>query len=89
MNRRRAAGAIEWKNRLGRSEWQPATADGKREWLEETPDMPGFPPYYAPTWEYPEHSAGLDPCLYRSRRRAVRAARRAERREAAHTWEEA
>lgn len=79
---------VEWVNGVGRREYQPTTADGKREWLEELSDMPGFPPYYAPTWEYPEHSAGLDPCLYRSRRRAARIARRYEQREAANTWKE-
>lgn len=85
----RAASAIEWKNRHGRSQWQPVTADGRREWLEETSDMPGFPPYYVPTWKHHEDSAGLEPYLYRSRRRAKRVARHKDRREAAHTWEEA
>lgn len=81
--------ATEWKNGLGRSRWQPETADGKRRWLEEVTDISGFPTYFVPVWEHPIKSAGLEPSLYRSRRRAKRVARRAERREAANAWEEA
>lgn len=81
--------AVEWKNGLGCSEWQPATSDGTREWLKEVSDMPGYPTYFVPVWEHPENANGLDPYLYRSRLHAKFIARRRERRKAANTWKEA
>lgn len=80
--------AAEWVNGTGKREWQPVTAAGKRQWLEEVPDLPGHPPTLMPVWEYPQYATGLTPYRYRSRRRAARIARRYERREAAHTWKE-
>lgn len=79
---------IEWANGVGRREYQPVTADGKREWLEETPDMPGFPPYFVSVWEHPKCANELSPCLYRSRLHAAYVARRYARRKAANTWKE-
>ena len=77
------------ENGLGRSRWQPATADGKREWLRETWDISGGPTYVVPAWRHPENATGLRPRLYRSRLHASFVARRYERREAAKAWEEA
>ena len=80
--------AIEWKNRLGRSKWQPVTSDGKREWLRPVDDMRGHPAFL-PTWEHPRRAYGLQPRLYRIRLHASCVARRHDRREAARTWKEA
>lgn len=81
--------AVEWKNGLGYSEWQPATSDGTREWLKEVPDMPGFPTYFVSVWEHPENANDLDPSLYRSRLLAKFTARRREQLKAANNWKEA
>ena len=80
---------IKWINGTGRREYQPITADGNREWLEEVFDMPGLPTYFVPAWKHPKYANGLRPSLYRSRLRAALVARRYERREAANTWKEA
>ena len=79
---------VEWVNGVGRSEYQPATAEGKREWLRETFDMPGFPTYFVPVWAHPKNANELHPCLYRSRLHAACVARCYERSEAASTWKE-
>lgn len=81
--------AVEWVNGTGRREYQPATAEGEREWLEEVFDMPGFPTYLVPVWKHPKYVNGLNPRLYRSRLHAAYVARCYERRKAAYTWEEA
>ena len=81
--------AVEWVNGAGRREWQPATSDGKREWLEEVFDMPGFPTYFVPVWKHPKYVSRLGPRLYRSRIHAAYVARLYERRKAANTWKEA
>ena len=81
--------AVEWKNGLGCSEWQPATSDGAREWLKEVSDLPGFPAYFVPVWEHPENANDLSPYLHRSRLHAKFIARRREQRKAANTWKEA
>lgn len=80
---------VEWVNGVGRREYQPATAEGKREWLREDFDMSGFPPYLVPVWVHPKNANELRPRLYRSRLHAAYVARRFERREAANAWEEA
>ena len=81
--------AVEWVNGAGRRGYQPATADGKREWLKEVFDMPGFPMSLIPVWVHPKYANELRPRLYRSRLHAAYVARRYERRKAAHTWKEA
>lgn len=80
---------VEWVNGVGRREYQPATADGKREWLEELYDMPGFPLSLMSVWAHPRNANELRPRLYRSRLHAAYVARRYERRKAASTWKEA
>lgn len=74
---------VEWVNGVGRSEYQPATADGKREWLRETFDMA-----LVPVWAHPRSANELRPRLYRSRLHAACVARCYERSEAASTWRE-
>lgn len=81
--------AVEWKNGAGRSKWQPTTSDGNREWLEEVPDMPGFPTYFVPVWEHPENANDLSPRLYRNQLHAKYIARLHEWSRAANTWKEA
>lgn len=80
---------IEWVNGNGKRKWQPVTADGKRQWLEEVTDMSGYPTYFVPVWAHPRNASELRPRLYRSRLRAARVARRCDRRKAANTWNEA
>lgn len=72
---------IKWINGAGYRKYQPATDDGEREWIDDVYEMP--------VWEYPRHASKFNPKLYRIRLHAKLAARRYERRKAAHTWEEA
>lgn len=88
MSRRRV-GAVEWRNANGKRAWQPETPDGRRQWKYLVEDHNGRSAGVLTRWENPDATDDdAVPARYRTRRRAARIARRYERREAAHTWEE-
>ena len=58
--------AVEWKDGLGRSRWQPIFPNGQRLWWRER-DL-------SAEWRY-SNDAGLPPRVYRFRWRAVRVAK--------------
>lgn len=63
---------LVWKNEAGQTRYQPMLENGERKWYEYTYD-------FSKKAVWAETSGGLNPCLYRSRSRAERVAKRKSR----------
>lgn len=70
------ADAVAWKNELGKIHWQPKQSNDSRLWLD-------F--YDGKKWQIEEYSRSF-PKLYKSKKRAIRTAKKAEKRRMGDTW---